>query len=63
MAVRRLARTFWQAPDVQTASYSIIAWKASQNKGVADWSDAAMKDAKVKAKQVQKEATQGRLLH
>lgn len=42
--------------DAEMASYSIIAWKASQNNGVADWSKPAMSSALKEAKQIQKEA-------
>jgi hypothetical protein len=59
---RLLLDEFTSGSDVETASYSVIAWQASKNGGNADWSPAALKAAKSKAQAVYKDAKARHLL-
>lgn len=59
---RMLLDEFSAGSDVETASYSVIAWQASKNGGNADWSPAALKAAKSKAQAVYKDAKAKHLL-
>lgn len=59
---RILLDEFNAGSDIETASYSVIAWQASKNGGNADWSPAALKAAKSKAQAVYKDAKARHLL-